>query len=134
MLGTALLITLLVLGVGAFLKLRRESAIRREFGVSPWLDALSLMYPLGPLALLVGPMAWPRILSYLFAIGLFGTALFIAAKDRSKLERAGTDRVKHAIAATNSAALGAIVGFIYLGIAATLALVVFATQGQSPGA
>ena len=45
MIGTALFIVLLVLGIRAFVALRRESVVRREFGQSTLLDVLVLLYP-----------------------------------------------------------------------------------------
>ena len=55
MLDIALFIVLCVLAVRAFIALRRESAVRREYGQSAALDTLVLLYPLAPLWLLGGP-------------------------------------------------------------------------------
>jgi hypothetical protein len=123
-----------VLAVRAFVALRRESAVRREFGQSGLLDGLVLLYPLGPVAMLVASRFLPQALLFACVGALFITAIFVASKQRNALECAGTDRVKGALAATSSAALGAIVGVIYVGLAGTFAFIGHAISSQSLGA
>ena len=134
MLGIALLIVLLILGIKAFLALRRETAVRREFGRSGLLDVLVLLYPLGPLALLVGPFFLPQLLLFACVTGLYVAALVVASKDRNVLECAGTDRAKDALSATHAASLGAVVGIIYVGLAGTFAFISNAIQASPLGA
>ena len=134
MLDIALFITLFALGLRAFLGLRRESAVRREFGQSGLLDVLVLLYPLGPIVLLVGSLLVPRV-ALLVCVGAFFIAAWVASsKQREALERAGTDRVKDALAATSSATLGAMVGTIYIGVACVFAFLSYAIGSQSIGA
>jgi len=131
MLGIALLIVLLILGIRAFLALRRESAVRSEFKQSQWLDWLVLLYPLGPIVLLIGPLLLPQIVRLTVIGAFYACVLVVASRQRTALERAGTDRVKDALSATSSASLGAIVGLIYVGLAGVFA---FLSQAiQSPG-
>jgi hypothetical protein len=134
MLGIALLIVLLVLGIRAFMALRRESAVRREFARPGLLDILVLLYPLGPAVLFVGPLLVPQLLLFACVSALYVAALFVASKERNVLECAGTDRVNGALAATATASLGAIVGVIYVGLAGTFAFIGYAVQAQSLGA
>jgi hypothetical protein len=134
MIDFALLITLLVLAVRAFVTLRRESAVRREFGQSSLLDGLVLLYPLGPVAMLIGSRFVPQALLFACVGALFIAALFVASKQRNALECAGTDRVKGALAATSSATLGAIVGVIYVGLAGAFAFIGHAISSQPLGA
>jgi hypothetical protein len=134
MIGIALFIVLLVLGIRAFLALRRESVVRREFGRSSLLDGLVLLYPMGPVALLVGPFLLPQVLLFGCVFALFVFAYLVASKERTALECSGTNRVNGALAAVSTASLGAIVGLIYLGVAGTFAFIGYAIQSQPLGA
>jgi hypothetical protein len=123
MIDITLFIALLVLGIRAFVALRREAAIRLEFGQSSLLDGLVLLYPLGPVALLVGSAYMPRALVFVCVAAFFIGAMFVASRQRNALECAGTDRVKGALSATSSATLGAMVGVIYVCLAGTFAFI-----------
>src|SRR5690606_28917478 len=100
MLDIAAFLTLLVLAIRAFAGLRRESSVRHEFGQSGSLEALVLLYPVAPIALLLGSLALPRVLILVLAGAFFTAALLAASKQNSALERSGTDRVKSALSAT----------------------------------
>jgi Ca2+/Na+ antiporter len=134
MLGIALLTVLLVLGIRTFVALRRESAVRSEFKQSSQLDWLVLLYPLGPAALLIGPLLLPQAILLAMVAAFYAYILMVASRQRSALERAGTDRVKGALSATSSASLGAIVGLIYVGLAGIFAFLGRATQSPGLGA
>lgn len=134
MLDIALFIVLCVLAVRAFIALRRESAIRHEFGQSAALDMLVLLYPLVPLWLLGGPYVFPRLFVFVVAAVLFVAALYVASRQRGVLERAGSDRVDQALAATSSATLGAIVGVIYVALVGVYAAFVYYMASHPWGA
>lgn len=134
MLDILLILVLLVLTVRGFAALRRESAVRREFGQSGLLDALVLLYPLGPFMLLVGPRFVPAVVVFLFAALLYAVPMFVASKQRNALECAGTDRVGKALEATSSATLGAIVGLIYVALVAIFVLLVHSLSSRQLGA
>ena len=126
MLDIALFITLLVLSIRAFIALRRESAVLTEFGRSGLLAGVTLLYPLGPVALLASRFSVPYLLSFAIATGLFVFALVLTSRQTEALERAGTDRVRGALKATTLAGTGAVVGIIYVGLAAVFALIIYA--------
>ena len=134
MLGIGLLIVLLVLGARAFLALRRESAVLAEFGQSSQLGWLALLYPLGPVALLIGPRLLPQIVLFAIVAAFYAYALVVASRQRNALECSGTDRVKDALSATSSASLGAIVGLIYIALAGIFAFLGQAIQSPALGA
>jgi len=133
MLDIALFIALLIVGIRAFFKLRGELAIRSEFGQSGAIDWIALLYPLGPAVLLVGSLLLPKLVM-LACVGAFFIGAWIAwSRQRESLERAGTDRVRGALAATSLATLGAIVGTIYVGIAGIFAFISYAISSQPIG-
>jgi hypothetical protein len=134
MLGIGLFIVLLILGVRAFLALRRESAVRAEFGQSSQLDWLSLSFPLGPVALLVGSRLLQQIVLLLVVAAFYAYVLVVASRQKNALECSGTDRVKNALAATSSTSLGAIVGLIYVALAGIFAFLGQAIQSPALGA
>jgi len=134
MLDIALLIVLLVLGTRTFLALRRESTVRAEFGQSSQLDWLALSYPLGPVLLLVGTWILPLVILLAVVAAIYAYALLVASRQRHALECAGTNRVKGALLATSSASLGAIVGLIYVALAAVFMFLVRAIQSPTLGA
>ena len=131
MLGVTLLIVLLVLGIRTFVALRRESAVRLEFKQSSQLDWLVLLYPLGPIALLIGPLLVPQAILLAAVATFYAYILMVASRQRSALECAGTDRVKGSLSATSYASLGAIVGLIYVALAGIFAFL--GRAAQSPG-
>ncbi|MBD8872234.1 hypothetical protein [Rhodanobacter sp. DHB23] len=134
MIDILLILVLSVLTIRGFAALRRESVVRREFGQSSLLDVLVLLYPLGPLVLLLGPRFIPAALVFLCAALLYVVPIFVASKQRNALECAGTDRVSSALEATSSATLGAIVGIIYVALAAMFVLLVHSLSSQQLGA
>jgi putative copper export protein len=131
MLEISLFIVLLVLGVRAFLALRHESKILKEFSQSAELDWLTLGCPLGPIVLLVGLRFLPQLVLLIVVAAYYAFVLITASRQRNTLERSGTDRTKLALAATVSASLCAIVGLIYVALASIFAFLGQAIQ--SPG-
>jgi len=134
MLDILLILVLLVLTIRGFSALRRESIVRREFGQSGLLDVLVLLYPLGPLVLLIGPRFVPAVFVFFCAALLYAVPIFVASKQRNALECAGTDRVGNALEATSSATLGAIVGIIYVALVVIFVLLVHSLSSRQLGA
>jgi len=134
MLDILLILVLLVLTIRGFSALRHESIVRREFGQSGLLDVLVLLYPLGPLVLLIGPRFVPAVFVFFCAALLYAVPIFVASKQRNALECAGTDRVGNALEATSSATLGAIVGIIYVALVAIFVLLVHSLSSRQLGA
>jgi len=134
MLDILLILILLVLTIRGFSALRHESIVRREFGQSGLLDVLVLLYPLGPLVLLIGPRFVPAVFVFFCAALLYAVPIFVASKQRNALECAGTDRVGNALEATSSATLGAIVGIIYVALVAIFVLLVHSLSSRQLGA
>jgi hypothetical protein len=115
-----LLISLLAIGLRSRSRLRAESDVLVEFGAPLSLATLVLLYPIAPLLIILGPFVLPSWLSYFLAIGCFVPALLRIRAANYVLERAGTDRVKMAVAAVSLASTGAITGLVY--VAAFLAI------------
>ena len=91
MIDAALFVAILIFGIRAFLALRRESAIRREFGQSRLLDGLVLLLPLGPIALLVSPRLVSQNFPFVATAAFCIATLVVASKQRNALECSGTD-------------------------------------------
>jgi uncharacterized membrane protein len=133
MIDILLMVVLIVLAARGFAALHRESAVRREFGQSHLLDVLVLLYPLGPLLLLIGPYFVPAASALFCAASLYVASIFVASKQRNSLECAGTDRVNRALEATSSATLGAIVGIVYVALVAIFVLLVHSLSSRQLG-
>ena len=133
MLDIAIFIALLVLSYMAFSALRRELAVRREFGQSSILEVLVLLFPLGPALIFIGRFFLPQAILFICVAAFFIAAFLVASRQRTALECSGTDRAKGALAATSAASLGAIVGFIYVGLAGTFAFIASAISSQPLG-
>ncbi|MDZ4348066.1 MAG: hypothetical protein U1A22_00815 [Xanthomonadaceae bacterium] len=134
MLDAALFIVLLFLGLRAFMALRRESGIRREFGQTTALDAFVLVYPVVPLAVLFGSVLLPHPALLVIAGAFFSGAYALAARQTRALDRSGTDRVKGAMSATSSASLGALVGVIYVALSGVFVLISYYIGSTAVGA
>lgn len=134
MIDLALLITLLVLSIRAFLALRKSAPVLHEFGRSTLLTGLVLAYPLVPMSILLAPSAVPRVAIYCGALLFFVGAFWVASTQKNALERAGTDRIKWAMEATSTASLGALVGIIYVCLSGTFALLIASFASRPLGA
>jgi ABC-type xylose transport system permease subunit len=122
-----------VLAVRAFIALRRESVVMREFAHPVLLGTLVLLCPLGPVALLIGPHFLPAPAIFLCVAVLFVTTVVVASRQRNMLERSGTDKTDAALAAVSSASLTAIIGIIYLVLLGTYTLFVFESASHPFG-
>ncbi len=132
MLDYLLLITLLVLSVRAFQALNRESLIFDEFAITNHLKYLVLLYPLGPLALLLGrTRLQPAALIGLVAT-IYIASIILASRQTEALERTGTDRVNPALAAISIATTGAIVGVVYLSLVSVFAAITYYSFNSGP--
>jgi hypothetical protein len=134
MLDILLILVLSAFAIRGFAALRRESGVRREFGQSSLLEVLVLLYPLGPLLLLIGPRFAPAALSFFCAALLYVIAILVASKQRNALECAGTDRVNSALEATSSATSGAMVGIIYVALVTIFVLLFHSVSSRQFGA
>jgi len=72
-----------------------------------------MLFPLGPVVLLVGATRLPFPLTFIGAAACYVPALLIARRLGHAFEKSGTDRVKKAQAATSQAFGTALVGLIY---------------------
>lgn len=94
----------------------RESAVLREFKQRTTLALLVLLFPFGPLLLLLGPVLMSAAISFPAAIGCYVPALVIARQQSRALGKAGTDRVRGAQSAIDAAFGTALVGLIYVAV------------------
>lgn len=102
-------------------RVRRESNIFVEFKQPKSLAFIVFLFPLGPLALLVGTASVPLV-GWLVAIACFLPAFVTSRRRVYVFERAGTDRVKAALEACQQAFGTALLGLIYIAVHIVLAL------------
>ena len=95
---------------------RHEASILGEFKQSQSLAVLVLLYPLGPIVLLVGSVLTPFPIAYLVAVSCYVPALLTARRQSLALETAGTDRVRNAQAAISQAFGIALTGVCYVAV------------------
>jgi hypothetical protein len=117
------LILFCVIAICIAMAVLRESAIFREFNQSRALGAVVLLYPFGPLVVLIGTWKLGTALAFALAAACYVPGFMIARSIGNALERAGTDRVKEARDIATQALGMAIAGFIYV---ATVFLLTFA--------
>ena len=94
---------------------RRESAILGEFNQSTALAYTSLLFPLGPVVMLLVGLKAPVIAS-IFCTACYIPSLVLARRLTVAFDRAGTDRVKKANAVAWEAFGAAIAGLVYAAI------------------
>jgi len=94
---------------------RRESAILGEFNQSTALAYTSLLFPLGPVVMLLVGLKAPAI-AIIFCTACYIPSLVLARRLTVAFGRAGTDRVKKANAAAWEAFGAAIAGLAYAAI------------------
>lgn len=117
------LILLCIMAIRIAMAVLRESAIFREFNQSRALGAVVLLYPLGPLVVLIGTWKLGAVLAFALSAACYVPGFMIARRVGNALERAGTDRVKEARSVATQALGTAIAGFIYV---AAVFLLIFA--------
>ncbi len=130
MIDLVIFITLLVIAIKAYRTIKENSNIFDEFNQSKILSALVLLYPLGPLLLLLGEAMFPRILLFVIVAACYLPALIIANRQNKAFECAGTDRVTAAKSGVSYASVGALAGLIYLSVVVVLSIA-FTTYAAS---
>jgi uncharacterized membrane protein len=100
---------------------RREAHILAEFKQPQTLGLLVLLFPLGPLVLLVGSLLTPFPVAHIAAVFCYLPALIGARRQARALETAGTDRVQRAQTAISQAFGTALVGLGYVAVVFALA-------------
>ena len=96
--------------------IQRESPIFREFNQPKTLSLVVMLFPLGPIVLLVGASRLTYPLAFIGAAACYIPALLIARRVGRVFEMAGTDRVKNAQVAITQAFGTALVGLIYVAV------------------
>ena len=91
---------------------RRESAIFVEFGQTTAVAYTALLFPLGPLLMLLVGIRAP-IPAIVLCAACYVPSLVLARRASARFERAGTDRVRNASAAVSEAFGAAIAGLVY---------------------
>ena len=92
---------------------RRDDAIMREFSLRRTLPLAALLFPFGPVILLVGALLLPFPVPAVLASACYLPALLIARHNGQLLETAGTDRVQAAQANAARAFGTALIGLTY---------------------
>jgi hypothetical protein len=116
MFDIALLIFFSVMAYRIATAINRETKIFREFQQPRTLALLAMLFPFGPLVLLIGLSRLPFPLAFIGAAACYIPALYIARRLGLAFERAGTDRVKAAQDAISQAVSTSFVGLIYVSI------------------
>lgn len=114
MITIVFLILFCVMGFRVALGVYRNSTIFREFDQSRALGALALLYPLGPLALMISPARFGWLPPFILAAACYIPALVVAKRVGQAFDRAGTDRVKAALTTVSQASISAMVGLLYV--------------------
>ena len=111
---------------------RRESAIFAEFKQSAAVGYSSLLFPLGPvIMLLVG--ARSPLIGILLCAACYVPGLILARRTATAFDRAGTDRVKSADGAAWQALGTAIAGLAYAAAALVWVVAVGSLRGIADG-
>ena len=97
------------------LAVKRESAIFAEFHQSQALAYAALLFPLGPVAMLVVGIRAPWVAVSVCA-ACYIPSLLLARNALARFERAGTDRTKPAMSAAWEALGTAIAGLAYAAV------------------
>jgi hypothetical protein len=113
-----------------YMGIRRESAIFAEFQQSTALAYTALLFPLGPIAMLVIGIRAP-IIAIPICAACYLPSLVLARRLTNRFDRAGTDRVKAANAAAWEAFGAAIAGLAYAALALALLVGVGLLRGPT---
>ena len=116
MLDIALIIFFCVMAYRIATTIHRETPIFREFNQPKTLAFTVMLFPFGPIVLLIGVARLPFPLAFLGAAACYLPALLIARRVGGALEKAGTDRVREAQAAISNAFGTALAGLIYVAL------------------
>lgn len=114
--GIVLLILFIVMSFRIARTIIREAAIFEEFNQPKTLALLVMLFPIGPVALLLLPYRVGWLPAVIVAFACYLPAFIVSRRRLYAFERSGTDRTKHAHNAASQALGTSIVGFIYVAI------------------
>jgi hypothetical protein len=126
----ALLVLFCVMAYRIAAAVRRESSIFLEFHQSRALGVTVLLFPLGPIVMILFFRLSP-LLALIACVACYLPSLVVARKAGAAFERAGTDRVRAASAATSQAFGTSLVGLVYAAIAFTIAFATYFLRGSA---
>lgn len=120
MLDIVLFIVFVVVAVRVAASVRRESAVFEEFEQSKSLAVVVLLFPVGPVALLVLPHQVGWLPAAITAFACYLPAMLNSRQRIAVFDRSGTDRTEAALKLSHEAFGGALVGLIYVTISVVL--------------
>ena len=123
MIDVALSILFIVMAYRIATGVMRQSAVFAEFNQSRALGVLALLFPLGPVALLILGARLPEV-AFVVAAACYVPGFLVARAHRLAFERAGTDRVQGAITVSTQAFGTALVGLLLVALHLTYYLAV----------
>jgi hypothetical protein len=109
---------------------KRESAVFAEFEQSTSVGYCALLFPLGPVIMLLIGMRAPLI-GILLSAGCYVPGLVLARRATAAFDRAGTDRVQNANGAMWQALGAAIAGLAFAAVALVFVLAVGSLRGPT---
>jgi hypothetical protein len=129
-LDIALFIVFVVMTVRIVRVVLAESAIFREFNQSRSIGFFVLLFPLGPLVLLLATFRLGWLVAIVLATACYVPGLVVSSKRIAAFDRAGTDRVHPAKKAVSQAFGTALVGLLYVAVVLVLFIVRASQQGE----
>ena len=102
--------------------LSRESSILAEFGQTKALTFAVLLFPLGPMLLILAPLVLPSLVALMAAAVCYLPALLVARKQDRALQMSGTDRVNAARSTVESSFGAALAGLLYVVVVSLFSL------------
>ncbi|ABR91943.1 Hypothetical protein mma_0935 [Janthinobacterium sp. Marseille] len=124
MLDLALLIFFTVMSYRVFVGINREVTVLNEFRQTSSLAYAALLFPLGPVVLVIGPFFLPFPITYIVAATMYLPALLTARRCTRALQLTGTDRVQRAQASVFQAFGTSLFGLVYVAVMCVLAFAV----------
>jgi hypothetical protein len=109
---------------------KRESAVFSEFGQSTGVGYSSLLFPLGPVVLLLIGTRAPLI-GMLLCVACYVPGLVLGRRATAAFDTAGTDRVKNANGAAWETLGTAIAGLVYAAVNLVLVIGVASLRGPT---
>lgn len=128
MLDIVLFIVFVVVSARVASSVRREAAVFDEFKQPRSLALFVLLFPLGPVALLVLPHRVGWLPAAILAVACYLPALLTSRQRIAAFERSGTDRTQAALKSAHVAFGTSLVGLVYVSI---VVLLIVAASGVS---
>lgn len=129
MIDISIFIVLLYVAVKTVASIRSNSDIFIEYGQSRILSGLVLLYPVGPILLLLGREIYPSVL-FSLAYMCYLPSLVVAIRQNRVFDCAGTDRVNGAKSSLSLATTGSIIGLLYISVIVVLAITISAISNS----